>query len=132
MCLDVSGSSPTAGTPIVVWPNTGANNQEFYFERASVASHDGNYRIRSASSGLYIDVNGGSTASGATMVQWNNNGASSQMWNMVQVVQGTYLIENERSRLLLNATAVGAGAPIPQRGSGTYDISQMWKLTLAQ
>jgi hypothetical protein len=50
---------------------------------------------------------------------------------MVQVVQGTYLIENERSRLLVNAGGVPAGAPVPQRGKGYYDAYQQWKLTLA-
>ena len=47
-------------------------------------------------------------------------------------VQAPTSFENERSRLLLNATAVPAGAPVPQRGSGTYDVLQVWKLTLAQ
>ena len=103
-----------------------------YFERASVASQTGNYRIRSASSGLYVDINGGSTASGATAMQWSNNGGTSQMWNMIQVMAGSYIMENERSRLLLNAAGVPAGAPVPQKGSGYYTDLQMWKLTLAQ
>ena len=131
MCLDVSGGSTTAGTPIVLWTANGAKNQKFYFERASVASHDGNYRIRSAASGIYVDINGGSTASGATAMQWTNNGGTSQMWNMVQIVAGSYLVENERSRLLLNAGGLPAGAPVPQKGSGYYTDAQMWKLTLA-
>ena len=130
-CLDVSGSSTSAGTPIVMSSPTGAKSQKFYFERASVASHDGNYRVRSATSGLYVDINGGSTASGATALQWSNNGGTSQMWNMVQVVAGSYLMENDRSRLLLNAAGVPAGAPVPQKGSGYYTDFQMWKLTLA-
>jgi hypothetical protein len=44
----------------------------------------------------------------------------------------SYLVENERSRLLVNAGGIAAGAPAVQRGSGSYDDTQMWKLTLAQ
>ena len=45
---------------------------------------------------------------------------------------GKYLIENEKSRKLLNARGIAAGAPLVQRGSGGYDDYQIWKLTLAQ
>jgi hypothetical protein len=131
MCLDVQNWQTNAGAVIDMWPANGQANQKFYFERVNTNSHDGNYRIRSAFSNLYLDVSGGSTAAGAGIVQWTNNGGNNQMWNMIQVIQGTYLMENERSRLLLNTQGVAQGTQLVQRGSGSYTDPQMWKLTLA-
>ena len=51
---------------------------------------------------------------------------------MIQIASNTYLIENEKSRLLLNARGIAPGYPLVQSGSGGYDDYQVWKLTLAQ
>ena len=131
MCIAIKGNSTAAGGVVDLWPSN-TSSQKFYFERVNVNSHDGNYRIRSNNSGLYVDVSGGLTTDGATMVQWSNTNGTNQMWNMIQISAGSYLIENEKSRKLLNARGIAAGAPLVQRGSGSYDDYQMWKLKLAQ
>jgi hypothetical protein len=131
MCIAIKGNSTSAGGVVDLWPLS-SSSQKFYFERVNSNSHDGNYRIRSNNSGLYIDVSGGLTTNGATMVQWPNTGGTNQLWNMIQISAGEYLIENEKSRLLLNARGIAAGAPLVQSGSGGYDDYQIWKLTLAR
>jgi len=130
-CIAIKGNSTSAGGIVDVWPLNSAS-QKFYFERVNVNSHDGNYRIRSNNSGLYVDVTNGSTAAGGTMTQQYGNGQTNQAFNMIQIASNTYLIENERSRLLLNARGIAPGAPLVQSGSGYYDDYQVWKLTLAQ
>ena len=45
-------------------------------------------------------------------MQWTNTGGTNQMWNMIQISAGSYLIENEKSRLLLNTRGIVAGAPL--------------------
>ena len=121
----------SAGGIVDVWPLNSAS-QKFYFERMNSNSHDGNYRIRSNNSGLYVDMTGGSTAASGTMTQQYGNGGTNQLWNMIQISAGSYLIENEKSRLLLNARGINPGSPLVQSGSGGYDDYQIWKLTLAK
>jgi len=65
------------------------------------------------------------------MTQQYANGQTNQMFNMIQIATNTYLIENEKSRLLLNARGISPGSPLVQSGSGGYDDYQVWKLTLA-
>ena len=130
MCLDVKGNSTSAGAVIDMYPANGGMNQKWVFERVNTNSHDGNYRIRSASSNLYLDVVGSSKAAGGVVDQAMNTGTTNQMWNMIQIVAGSYLMENENSRLLLNTDGIPQGGQIVQNGSGSYDDSQMWKLTL--
>jgi hypothetical protein len=131
LCLDIHNNSTSTGGLIDVWPANGANNQKFYFERANIKDHDGNYRLRSKFNNLYVDIIGGVTTSGAGLNQWNNNGGNNQLWNLVQITQGSYLIENERSQLLMNATGLSAGQTVVQKGSGSYGDGQVWKITLS-
>jgi len=51
---------------------------------------------------------------------------------MIESIDGSYLIENEASRLLVNTNWQAAGGQIVQNGNGVYDEGQIWKLELAQ
>jgi len=62
----------------------------------------GNYEIQNVNSGLAIDVNGGSTSSGATIVQDAYTGATSQLWTLVNTAGDYYQIKNVKSGLVLN------------------------------
>src|SRR4029077_20750117 len=130
MCLDVKNNSTSAGAMIDIAPANGGTNQKWVFERVNINSHDGNSRIRSASSNLYLDVVNSSKAAGGLVDQWTNNGGTNQLWNMIQSDAGSYPMENENSRPLLNPAGIPQGGQIVQNGSGSYDDRQMWKLTL--
>jgi hypothetical protein len=43
------------------------------------------YTIKNVNSGQVMDVNGGSTADGASVIQWWNSGSANQQWNIVPV-----------------------------------------------
>jgi hypothetical protein len=56
-----------------------------------------NYRIINRNSGQPVDVNGGSTANGASIIQWGWNGGANQQWQFVGNDDGTYRILNRNS-----------------------------------
>jgi len=130
MCLAIKSNSTAAGGIIDLWPTNTNPNQKWYFERVNNNTSSGDYRIRSAYSNLYLDIVTSSMVDGGLVDQWPNNGGANQMWNMIQIIAGSYLIENENSRLLLNAAGIAAGQQMIQAGHGSYGDSQMWKLTL--
>ena len=45
----------------------------------------GYYEITNRNSGMSLDVNGGSTANGAGVIQWPYNGGRNQQWQVVQL-----------------------------------------------
>ncbi len=63
----------------------------------AAASYDtslsGNYYIKNAYSGLYLDVDGGATANGTNIQQWTYNGYASQQFSLVSVGNGYYAIK---------------------------------------
>jgi hypothetical protein len=50
-----------------------------------VSVGSGYYKIVSRSSGKVLDVPGASTANGAIIEQWTDNGGQNQQWSLVQV-----------------------------------------------
>jgi hypothetical protein len=73
------------------------------------------YGIVNANSGKYLDVSGDSTADGAPIVQWQDNGRADQQWQLVPNGDGAYAIVNRNSGKLLNI-------PGPTTAAGTQLI----------
>ncbi|MFE2061117.1 RICIN domain-containing protein [Streptomyces sp. NPDC059467] len=86
-----------------------------------------NYTIQNVNSGQLMDVNGASTADGASVIQWPNNGGANQQWNIVPVSGQLYKIVNRNSGKVLDY-----GWPSHWRGTtleqNTYNGSnnQLW------
>jgi lysophospholipase L1-like esterase len=70
-CLD-SPTNATAGTKAQLWACSGAANQRWNL--------NANGTISNAQSGLCLDVNGASTANGATVILWTCTAAANQRW----------------------------------------------------
>jgi hypothetical protein len=88
------------------------------------------YRFLNQNSGLAMDVNGASTASGAGVIQWPQNGGNNQQWIITDNGNGYYKILNRNSGLSLDvngaSTANGAGIiQWPWNGGN----NQQWQLT---
>jgi hypothetical protein len=87
------------------------------------------YRLLNVNSGLALDVNGASTANGAGIIQWPQNGGNNQQWTIT--VNGSYYkITNRNSGLALdvNGASKASGAGIiqwPWNGGN----NQQWSLT---
>ena len=80
-------------------------------------------------SGLLLDVNSASTSSGASVIQWSNNGGTNQQWSLVPVTGGYYNIVNRNSGLLLDVSgaSTSTGASIIQ-ASSNGGTDQQWSL----
>ncbi|MDN8588502.1 hypothetical protein B2I21_30605 [Chryseobacterium mucoviscidosis] len=74
------------------------------------------YKLINRNSGLALDVNGASTVGGATIIQWNDNGAANQQWKLESAGNGYYKIRNVGSGLLLdvNQSSTQGGAALIQ------------------
>jgi endoglucanase len=88
------------------------------------------YRFLNINSGQALDVNGGSTANGAGIIQWPQNGGSNQQWQITDNSGGYYKITNRNSAQALDvnmsSTANGAGIiQWPWNGGN----NQQWQLT---
>ncbi|MBO1329798.1 RICIN domain-containing protein [Streptomyces sp. VRA16 Mangrove soil] len=85
------------------------------------------YKILNAHSGKAADVSGGSTTAGANVIQWNDTGASNQLWRWVAVGDGSYEIVNQKSGHLLTVTdaSTADGATVVQQPDTNTD-SQRW------
>ena len=88
------------------------------------------YRLLNINSGSALDVNGSSTANGAGIIQWPQNGGNNQQWIVTNNGGGYYKIINRNSSLALDvnsaSTANGAGI-IQWPWSGGNN--QQWQLT---
>src|SRR5450755_2663693 len=73
-CLDVPGSTTTAGTQADIWSCNGGANHQW--------SLNANGTITGTQSGLCLDVAGASTANGALAELWTCNGQSNQQWSL--------------------------------------------------
>jgi hypothetical protein len=67
----------------------------------ALAASPPTYTLSNIRSGGVIDVAFGSTAPGATIVQWFDSGASSQRWQLIRNDDGTYRMVNDQSGLAL-------------------------------
>ncbi|MFD2116701.1 RICIN domain-containing protein [Paenibacillus yanchengensis] len=98
--LGVGGADKqSAGAHIIQWQLEDVNDQKWYIERLE----NGYVNIRNAESGLLLDVNGASTADGAKIIQWPDNGGLNQQWSIVPT-----------------GTDRGHSSYIINRGSGKY------------
>jgi hypothetical protein len=103
LCLDVSGSSASAGAVIDQWTCNGQANQKFEFLPAT-----GGYgELRAQHSGL--DVVAGSTAQGTpNIVQGATGAAAANLWQPLAQSDGSYEFRNQGSGLCLDVYGAGS------------------------
>jgi hypothetical protein len=96
------------------------------------ATLEGTYQLQNVNSGLLLGVNGASTASGASALQWTDNGTRDHLWDLVGDGNGAYKIVNENSGLVLGVAgaSTSAGAAVEQL-SDDGDTGELWNLTAA-
>jgi hypothetical protein len=97
--LDAEANS---GTPTLSQQWRIASNQDGYFEIASMNPGAGNTTN-------VMDDSGGSTSTGAAVVQSSANNSAEQDWNVVSVGNGYFNVMNRLSNLVLD-TKGGSGA----------------------
>jgi endoglucanase len=88
------------------------------------------YRLINRNSGQVVDVNNASTASAAPVIQYYQNGANNQQWQLAATSGGYYKLTNRNSSQVLdvNGASTANAAPIIQYPAGS-GLNQQWLLT---
>ncbi|MCA1596281.1 MAG: RICIN domain-containing protein, partial [Chloroflexi bacterium] len=96
------------------------------------------YKIVNRKSGLVLDVNHGSMAAGAQVIQYSDNGADNQVWRAERVPHspdGIYRFINRRSGLPLGASPNGASPTGLEQQADDASVTaapgQEWEAVLA-
>ncbi|GII81995.1 lectin [Sphaerisporangium rufum] len=76
----LTSPNSTQGTALVQAADTGGAGQRW---KLVAAATSGYHRVVNAGNGLCLDVEGGSTADGARVIQWPANGGTNQEWQII-------------------------------------------------
>ena len=93
---------------------------------AEPSNWDEVYELENASSGLALNVSGGATSNGTTIVQWPFNASSNSLWTFIHTTNGYYQINNiqtVKDAVVQNASTAN-GAKIIQWTFGTSGDDQ--------
>jgi uncharacterized repeat protein (TIGR02543 family) len=130
--IDISRSSRDNGAAALLWTKSTNDNQKF---RLTYNVNTGYYTIapvHSLASGKVLDVQGGSTSTGANVLQWASHGGFNQQWYIAPTIGGTYAIRSAASGFALDVQggSTSAGAPLIM---WTYHggANQRWVFTSA-
>jgi hypothetical protein len=118
-CLDVNGSSTTAGTQTQIWDCLGGANQ--------IWTHTASNQLTVYSGGtqMCLDAYGAGTSSGTKADIWPCNGQANQQWNLNS--NGT--ITGAQSGLCLDVNGAGTtDGALVQLWSCTGQSNQQWTL----
>ena len=129
-CLDVVGSSTTAGANTQQWACWGGTNQQFLFTAVP-----GGYKVTARNSGLQLAVAGGpaATANGARIVQWRYSGGTNEIWKLTPTTDGYFSIAALNSGKCLDVSGISLndGAGIQQWACWGGD-NQKWQIVAVQ
>ncbi|MCQ4080983.1 alpha-galactosidase [Streptomyces sp. RB6PN25] len=103
----------TSGSSVVQEPSSAATTQQWKLVPVPAAGTQ--YKLVNGATDGRMDVNGDSTADGADILQWQDNGQSDQLWTFDLQSDGSYTIVNAHSGKLLNI-------PGPTTAEGTQLI----------
>ena len=129
LALDVYGGRTANGTNVQLYKANGTEAQCFHVDFTPLLE-DGTYTFASCLTGsslLVLDVNGGSTASGANVQGYKYNSTDAQRWTIEYQGDGTYVIKNAKSGMALDVSGGSSayGANVQQyRPNGTD--AQRW------
>jgi hypothetical protein len=91
----------------------------------------GTSRLLNRRSGKALDVNGGSTADGASIIQWPWTGATNQQWRLLPNQDGSFRLSSVRSGKVLDSPGgSGQGAALIQ-WADNGGTNQWWRLVPA-
>ena len=128
MCAQVQGNSTLSATGIV--QSACANNDSQKWQFTAVK---GGYEITNKNSKLQMDVNGGTSANGALLIQYQYHDTLNEMFSVTPTSDGYANIVIKSSGKLLDVAGVSKvdGAHIQQWQANGGD-NQKWSFVLAQ
>jgi alpha-L-fucosidase 2 len=85
------------------------------------------YNLLAQHSGKRADINGGSTAAGAVLIQWSATSGQNQQFDFLDSGGGYYRVRARHSGLVLQVASSSSGADITQQ-TDTGAASQQWRV----
>ena len=131
LALDIQSAGSANGTNLNAWTLNYGTAQRFFLTKPKSIISTGAYTISPAvSSSRALDVENGSSSSGANVRSWISNGSFAQKWyvSAASGYDGEYYIECMGSIMRLAADSSGN---VCQR-SASGDASQRWKVSVAR
>ncbi|MFC1404627.1 MULTISPECIES: RICIN domain-containing protein [Streptacidiphilus] len=127
LLLDDYQWSKSSGSTVDQWEDTGGANQRWTLTQTALpALTTGQYSIQN-NFGEYLEIPGGSTASGTQADQWWYADQSWHLWRFA-AVSGGYQIVNVNSGLVLTDTYPASTDAITQTAAVSGNSNQVWTL----
>lgn len=125
LALGVEGQNQTAGTALAQEAVSSAGSEiDWHF----IPMNDSQYNVENMLTHQVMGVSNASTAAGAEVVQWADNGTSDHLWQFYLLSDGNYLIKNVNSGLFLESTSSSGVDQGARASSGTGCACQEWKI----
>jgi hypothetical protein len=119
--MDVYGGGKADGAQLILWVANGQNNQKWNLDEITQPLAEGTYFIQTADRGhRSLDIYGGSTKPGATMLLWDFHGRSNQQ----------FVLDYIESTGYYTITLSHTGQSIDVYGSSTKAGAQVIQWTL--
>jgi hypothetical protein len=124
-----------SGSTVSVNNTSGLNRLQYAWGNVSINQPYGAftsgtwYKITNRNSSAVIDINGQSTAAGASAIQWSYWGGNNQQWSFSSLGSGYFNVTNRNSSLRLDVTGASTanGAAIIQNTVSTGN-NQRWRV----
>jgi hypothetical protein len=126
-CLVMAGASLSNGSRVQTGLCDPAATEQLWRLTALGNSY---YKVINLNSNRLLEVAGGSSATGAVLQQWDDNGGGHQQWKLVPQVDGSYQLVALHSNQCVDAAAamLTPGTPVTQAPCATV-IEQRFTLT---
>ncbi|MDO4157031.1 MAG: RICIN domain-containing protein, partial [Oscillospiraceae bacterium] len=120
-CVAVESDSTESGANIVQWTCSGKDSQKWIAEidtikDGAVLDESACYMLKNVNSGLYMEVKDGAAQAGATVQQWEANGAAAHnVWHVKKINWGYYYVYSalgDGESFVLNVNNSSNAAPL--------------------
>lgn len=131
--IDLQSGNTASGTKVQPYSSNGTAAQAWLLQSATLIE-EGYYTIANrANTNLVLDVESGSTSSGANVQVYQSNGTGAQIWWVEDCGNGYYTISNAQSELPLDVVngSTTSGTSVQQYSSNGTS-AQQWSFSLGE
>jgi arabinan endo-1,5-alpha-L-arabinosidase len=134
LVLGIANQSQVAGAALAQETNAGSATTDDLWHAMPMGTNQLEYNLENLLTHQVMGIENASTATGATALQYADNGTNDHLWEFFLLTDGNYLIKNVNSGYYLEDSGSGATstAVIDQNAratTGTGCACQEWKLT---
>jgi arabinan endo-1,5-alpha-L-arabinosidase len=136
LVLGIANQSQVAGTALAQETNAGSATTDDMWHAMPMGTNQLEYNVENLLTHQVMGIADASTATGATALQYADNGTNDHLWEFYLLTDGNYLIKNVNSGYYLEDSNSGttSSAVIDQNAratTGTGCTCQEWKLAVS-